>query len=48
MEIKSIDICSLKLLETTENKEIYDLNNGYILKRYINLSEKTLNIYKKN
>ena len=47
MEIKNIDISNLKLLETTDTKEIYDLENGYILKRYINLSENKLNIYRK-
>ena len=47
MEIKNIDISNLKLLETTDTKEIYDLENDYILKRYINLSENKLNIYRK-
>lgn len=47
METKNLDISSLRLLETTDSKEIYDLENGYILKRYINLSEKMLNIYRK-
>ena len=47
MEIKNIDISKLKLLETTDSKEIYDLENGYVLKRYINLSENKLNIYRK-
>ena len=47
MEIKNIDISNLKLLETTDSKEIYDLENGYVLKRYINLSENKLNIYRK-
>ena len=47
METKNINVCSLKLLETTDSKEIYDLENGYILKRYINLSERMLNIYRK-
>ena len=47
MEIKNIDISNLKLLETTDTKEIYDLENSYILKRYINLSENKLNIYRK-
>ena len=47
MEIKNIDISNLKLLETTDTKEIYDLENGYILKRYINLSENKLNIYRR-
>lgn len=47
MKTKNIDISNLKLLEITDSKEIYDLENGYILKRYINLNEKMLNIYKK-
>ena len=45
MKTKNIDISNLKLLEITDSKEIYDLENGYILKRYINLNEKMLNIY---
>ena len=45
--MKNIDISNLKLLEITDSKEIYDLENGYILKRYINLTEKMLNIYRK-
>ena len=45
--MKNIDISNLKLLEITDSKEIYDLENGYILKRYINLNEKMLNIYRK-
>ena len=47
MKAINIDISSLRLLETTDSKEIYDLENGYILKRYINLSERILNIYRK-
>ena len=47
MKTKNIDISNLKLLEITDSKEIYDLENGYILKRYINLNEKMLNIYRK-
>lgn len=47
MKTKNIDISNLKLLEITDSKEIYDLENGYILKRYINLTEKMLNIYRK-
>ena len=47
MEVLNIDISKIKLLTTTNNKEIYDLENGYILKRYINLNEKTLKIYRK-
>ena len=47
MKTFNIDISNLKLLKITDNKEIYDLENGYILKRYINLSEKMLNIYRK-
>ena len=47
MKALNIDICNLKILEITDNKEIYDLENGYILKRYINTSEKILEIYRK-
>ena len=47
MKILNIDISNLALLKITDNKEIYDLENGYILKRYINLSEKMLNIYRR-
>ena len=47
MKILNIDISNLALLKITDNKEIYDLGNGYILKRYINLSEKMLNIYRR-
>ena len=47
MKALNIDICNLKILEITDNKEIYDLKNGYILKRYINTSEKILEIYRK-
>ena len=37
----------LELLTKTERKEIYDLKNGYILKKYINLSNKAMTIYRK-
>ena len=47
MKALNIDICNLKILEITDNKEIYDLENGYILIRYINTSEKILEIYRK-
>ena len=47
METKSIDISNLKILEVTDTKEIYDLENGYILKRYINISENMKDIYRK-
>ena len=47
MKALNIDISNLKILEITDNKEIYDLENGYILKRYINTSEKILEIYRK-
>ncbi len=47
MKVLKIDISKLKLLEKTDNKEIYDLENGYILKRYINVNERILNIYRK-
>ena len=47
MKALNIDRCNLKILEITDNKEIYDLENGYILKRYINTSEKILEIYRK-
>ena len=47
MKALNIDISNLKLLEKTDTKEIYDLNNGYILKRYININERLLNIYRK-
>ncbi len=47
MKTLNIDISNLALLKITDNKEIYDLGNGYILKRYINLSEKMLNIYRR-
>ena len=44
MKVVNIKTNNLKLLEITDSKEIYDLENGYILKRYINISEKILNI----
>lgn len=47
MKVLNIDVSNLKLLETTESKEIYDLENGYILKKYINVNERILNIYRK-
>ena len=47
MKVVNIKTNNLKLLEITDSKEIYDLENGYILKRYINISEKMLNIYRK-
>ena len=47
MKAINIDISSLRLLETTDSKEIYDLENGYILKRYINISENMKDIYRK-
>ena len=47
MKVLNIDVSNLKLLETTESKEIYDLKNGYILKKYINVNERILNIYRK-
>ena len=47
MKVVNIKTNNLKLLEITNSKEIYDLENGYILKRYINISEKMLNIYRK-
>ena len=48
MKVINTKTTNLKLLKITDNKEIYDLENGYILKRYINISEKMLNIYRKN
>lgn len=47
MKVVNIKTNNLKLLEITDSKEIYDLENGYILKRYINISEKMLSIYRK-
>ena len=47
MKALNIDVSNLKLLDATENKEIYDLENGYILKRYININDRILNIYRK-
>lgn len=47
MKALNIDINNLKILEITDNKEIYNLDNSYILKRYINTSEKILDIYRK-
>ena len=47
MKVVNIKTNNLKLLEITDSKGIYDLENGYILKRYINISEKMLNIYRK-
>ena len=48
MKVINTKTTNLKLLKITDNKEIYDLENSYILKRYINISEKMLNIYRKN